>query len=71
MSDDVIIKTENANLHVSDYESGAMLSIFLRGGYACAYLDYAQTVELVEALNQLLTSDYKKAREGSETADAI
>lgn len=71
--DSVIIKTqiEHSSVHVSDYDTGVHLSIFVRSGYASAYLDYGQAVELSAALDKVLAAQYQKAREGTDAEETI
>lgn len=71
--DSVIIKTqvEHSSVHVSDYDTGVHLSIFVRSGYASAYLDYGQAVELSAALGKFLAAQYQKAREGTDAEETI
>lgn len=71
--EDIVIKTsyERRTVHVSDYESGVQLSIFLHGGYACVYLDYGQAVALADAINKFLASNYQNARDGIESKAII
>lgn len=71
--DSIVIKTqvEHSSVHVSDYDTGVHLSIFVRSGYASAYLDYGQAIELSAALDKVLAREYKKAREGIDAETAV